>query len=94
MERVQSPLSSGCHVSQQGSDDTGGVITEIFVAVVSLVFFHTRVVRWAKVEAAFAMLSLQGEVISGHGEQVCELVDNVNLVVVYHDSRWHVSVLT
>ena len=77
---------------------TQALYTTILVCIVKLGLAHTREVRRASVVAAFPILNLsvQGEVVSDGGAKICELLNDIELIVISFSfsfsSRWHRSV--
>ena len=67
---------------------TQALYTTILVFTVSLGLIHTREVRRASVVAAFLILSsicVQEEVVGDGGAKICELFNDIGLVVIYGD---------
>ena len=71
--------------------------TAILVGVVSFGFSQTWVVRCPRVVAALPMrlliIIVEGQVFTDGGSQACELVYDVELVVINGDGWWSVHIL-
>ena len=67
---------------------TQALYTTILVFTVSLGLVHTREVRRASVVAAFPILlsiCVQGEAVSNGGAKICELFNDIELIVINGD---------